>query len=664
MSSLASSSSSPNKKAKLSSPSVSSSSSSSSSQSSIPADDDLPQSPLNPTLFTQEATLRSAYAIASPYRHGVITDVLANGHLDAVLLELKNNLKATFKESDLFKFYQTIDVGNLNVSDNPSLCAKLPTLMSMKSALYSPRFRSFIESVTSLPPGTLVDKIDCAVNCHARGCHLLCHDDVIGTRKISFIVYLTDPLPEWTAKDGGQLELYANDYVQAGAGVASESDVSSSSSSTSSTSTTTTSSSSFPQPRPIPSNFVLPRFNSLAYFQVTPGESFHSVQEVYASDRPRISIQGWYHASTSPPNSDLASLNRLTSKNKSEDTDGNFADAFLGGNVDAKKGSLKFASLSPADVAYLGKYVNATYLTDVSVAAVRRRFQHDSSVQLRDFLLPSVASKIKSLLLLHDEEDKLGGGQAPSSYDLGEKRRGWAVVGPAHKQRYLSFRSSGAAGGGGGDNDDDELGRTLADVQGKLLHSAPFARLLRLVTNLPSVKGHRGAVRRFRPGMDYTVAHYGALTREGVLDCTACFCGGEGKQVTYDEEVGDIVGEGDDETWTSGDVGGFECYIAADEEEEDDGYGGKKPKGAVDEYNEEDDTELLSVSAGFNTLSLVYRDPGTMKFVKYVACGAPSSRVDIAVEYELEDDDDDDDDDEDDESEDDSTKSDEDGDLE
>lgn len=44
-------------------------------------------------------------------------------------------------------------------------------------------------------------------------------------------------------------------------------------------------------PRPFPSATILPIFNSMAYFIVKPGESFHSVQEVFA-DEPRLSIQG------------------------------------------------------------------------------------------------------------------------------------------------------------------------------------------------------------------------------------------------------------------------------------------------------------------------------------------------------------------------------------
>jgi len=54
----------------------------------------------------------------------------------------------------------------------------------------------------------LSDKTDCAVNIHAQGGHLLCHDDVIGDRAVSYIIYLVDPDVAWTAEDGGCLELY------------------------------------------------------------------------------------------------------------------------------------------------------------------------------------------------------------------------------------------------------------------------------------------------------------------------------------------------------------------------------------------------------------------------------------------------------------------------
>jgi 2OG-Fe(II) oxygenase superfamily len=48
-----------------------------------------------------------------------------------------------------------------------------------------------------------------------EGCHLLCHDDVIGTRRVSYIIYLTDPDEDWLKEDGGALELYPLDTVRA-----------------------------------------------------------------------------------------------------------------------------------------------------------------------------------------------------------------------------------------------------------------------------------------------------------------------------------------------------------------------------------------------------------------------------------------------------------------
>lgn len=65
--------------------------------------------------------------------------------------------------------------------------------------------------VTGLPKGTLIDKTDCSSNCYMHGGHLICHDDVISTRRVSYIIYLTDPVEPWTPEDGGALELYPVD---------------------------------------------------------------------------------------------------------------------------------------------------------------------------------------------------------------------------------------------------------------------------------------------------------------------------------------------------------------------------------------------------------------------------------------------------------------------
>jgi len=405
-------------------------------------------------------------------------------------------------------------------------------------------------------------------------------------------------------------------------------------------------------PGVIPCKTILPTFNSLAYFVVTPGVSFHSVQEVFC-DRPRLSIQGWYHAKEAPSDIENATLNRLKSTAKGEDTEGSFMPlSQIVDDGNEKKAAVAAAaasskdddeSLSPSDKSYLAKFLNPTYLQDKYIDEIRECFENESSVQLRHFFNEEWSSKVKLATSLMDENDKLGKDhRRPSSsveYDVGVCDK-WIPVGPAHKQRFLEYV---------GDDDDDDVeddtkddspsstaGSLLCSMKRSVFESDAFGRWLKSVTSLGMPEGHRGRVRRFRPGLDYTVAHYGILTTSSVLDATMCFVAGKGDQCKYDEETGDLIGSDDDAIWDSGDVGGFECYIAADEGE------GEETE-ADDEYNEDNDTKLLSVSASDNTLSLVYRDPGTMRFVKYVGSGAPSSRWDLSLEYSVIDDDDDED---------------------
>lgn len=64
-------------------------------------------------------------------------------------------------------------------------------------------------------------------------------------------------------------------------------------------------------PTATPSKRILPIFNTLAFFGVEPGVSYHSVQEVFTDTSPRLSIQGWYHRSTAPEGAEMASISQL-----------------------------------------------------------------------------------------------------------------------------------------------------------------------------------------------------------------------------------------------------------------------------------------------------------------------------------------------------------------
>jgi len=115
------------------------------------------------------------------------------------------------------------------------------------------------------------------------------------------------------------------------------------------------------------------------------------------------------------------------------------------------------------------------------------------------------------------------------------------------------------------------------------------------------------------------------------LDATLCFVD-ECTTQEDSESSRDSSSKNDDllEQWQSGDVGGFECYIEADGQDSAEAAEVYKT-----DYSEEEEPLLLSVSAACNTLSLVMRDSGVMRFVKYVSANAPGSRWDISAEYEL-----------------------------
>ena len=87
------------------------------------------------------------------------------------------------------------------------------------------------------------------------------HDDVIGTRRVSYIIYFSEPTPKWEIKDGGLLELYPLAEGEAGHTQDHHSVLSG-------------------VPAVTPTACLCPAFNTMAMFVVQPGKSYHAVQEV------------------------------------------------------------------------------------------------------------------------------------------------------------------------------------------------------------------------------------------------------------------------------------------------------------------------------------------------------------------------------------------------
>jgi hypothetical protein len=258
---------------------------------------------------------------------------------------------------------------------------------------------------------------------------------------------LPDPDEGWSAEDGGALELYP--VVAPGT------------------------------PAVDPTECLLPAWNSMAFFTVQPGRSFHSVQEVFAKDKPRLSISGWYHAAEPPAGSEHATLTQLHTRRSGGDggVDDDVRDftpfpsavaavvAAAAAADDDKKGKGLAAAadeendddddddedddepLGPdeADLEYLADWVNSEYLNPANVAQIREKMEEDSSVQMREFLHPRVAAAIRGSTRVEDETSEVGKGRVPArAAGVGG---GWRAVGPTHKQHYMVYEdgSEGAA---------------------------------------------------------------------------------------------------------------------------------------------------------------------------------------------------------------------------
>lgn len=559
------------------------------------------ESPLESRWFDKETAtqLRKDHDESGPYRHVVLEDLCTNKGMRSIHDEITVNMKANFKETDLFKVFQTGDLAALTPKEEEAM----PHLMSLRKAIYSNEFREFVSNITGC--GELTDRVDCSCNAYAHSCHLLCHDDVIGTRRVSYIIYLSDPDDPWQVVDGGAVELYPllpSSVTKTNAKDGSEGVVQG-------------------IPSNVPTRTLLPTFNTMLIFTVQPGRSYHSVQEVFSQSKPRLSISGWYHAAAPPVGSDMSSLKQIMTLG---DDHREFA-SFSADGADATT-----PTLSKSELKELGKWINPTYLTPATMKDINEQFCANSSLQLNDFIRPDAAYALTKALIIADETQQCGHGTPQLNYELGASAH-WELVGPPHKRRHLLYATEAAEATNGSHSSgetalSDAVGERLDAIRREVFRSPLFARYLQIVTSLQPL-GYKDEVRRFRPGLDYTVAHYGVLTKQPRLDATLCFVNDDaelqervmkehrtsgtkaknsaegkaapkglskasdksskgdeddkkgntkaGKQQASnaeeeeeDEDEEEDVEMGYDEVWDGGEVGGFECYIEAEEDPE------------------------------------------------------------------------------------------------
>jgi hypothetical protein len=66
--------------------------------------------PITPSVLQNGEQIAALYQKATPYPHAVIDNFCVDGFLESILTELKHNSKVKFKETDLFRVYQSIDL--------------------------------------------------------------------------------------------------------------------------------------------------------------------------------------------------------------------------------------------------------------------------------------------------------------------------------------------------------------------------------------------------------------------------------------------------------------------------------------------------------------------------------------------------------------------------
>jgi hypothetical protein len=74
-------------------------------------------------------------------------------------MKAKENLKANFKETDLFKVFQSAELSSADTTDNST---GMVNLIALRNAVYSSEFRSIVSKITGVID--LTERVDCSAN--------------------------------------------------------------------------------------------------------------------------------------------------------------------------------------------------------------------------------------------------------------------------------------------------------------------------------------------------------------------------------------------------------------------------------------------------------------------------------------------------------------------
>ena len=198
---------------------------------------------INKYYLENTSKLNKEFNINNPFPHLELKDFFNKTKLKKLLTEIK---KLEFKEknADLFYMLQTNDLS----SYNNKIISEFYSFFSSKE------FLSLMERITGIKG---LNYTDAASLIFPKTGYLLPHDDRLSTRKVAYIINLSE---KFTEKDGGQLQFFSTDANN--------------------------------NPKKVVKS-IIPSFNNFIIFKVS-AKSFHQVNEVL-TNKLRITMGGWFN---------------------------------------------------------------------------------------------------------------------------------------------------------------------------------------------------------------------------------------------------------------------------------------------------------------------------------------------------------------------------------
>lgn len=198
---------------------------------------------LNKDVISNLDNLKSEFEKNEPFSHLSIENFLCEDKFNELKKECESQ-EFYVEDHDLYHFYRTIDYKN----------SKNEIILKFRNFLKSDEFRKFMETLCSMEFDS--KKLDLHSLRLENGDYLLCHDDDVQDRAIAFILNFSD----FEEIDGGRLELFESKNGK-------------------------------------PTNIcksIIVKPNKFNFFKVTPGKSYHQIEEVMG-EKQRNSISGWLY---------------------------------------------------------------------------------------------------------------------------------------------------------------------------------------------------------------------------------------------------------------------------------------------------------------------------------------------------------------------------------